>query len=400
MRELKLLRYKQLEKDISLIKPLITTTARSLKKKKEKKKLDLHFKERAGIEMSIINETSIPVLKFIQEHLGDYSASKVIIPSSYKLLEKKSLIPLKTLIRNNNARVIIDFIKTNNKRYINKFFEAVNSLLPDAGIYIGCVETNQQRNKRLYGDAFNKRDRIKIFFEFVFHRVLPKLNSFKKLYFAITKGKYRFLSTAETLGRIVSCGFEIIEFKVIRNQTYFVAMKTRKPYYDKTPSFGPLVKMKRIGQNGEIIKVYKFRTMHPYSEYIQDFVLKLNGYNTVGKPANDFRLTPWGQLFRKYWLDELPQLINVFKGEMRIVGVRPLSRTRFNEFPEDMQKERIKYKPGCIPPYVALNMPSDNGNIKAERIYLEDKKQQPFLTDLRYILKALFNIFSHKITSS
>ena len=48
--------------------------------------------------------------------------------------------------------------------------------------------------------------------------------------------------------------------------------------------------------------------MHPYSEYLQDYILKLNGYSETGKPANDFRLVPYGKFLRRYWIDELPQL--------------------------------------------------------------------------------------------
>jgi len=357
-------------------------------------------KKDSGFDRRVIHESSLPVLKFITDHLNTCKVNKVILTSSGTMVTKKMLTPLKTLIQSNNIRAIIDFKLTNQKRFINKYFEAINWLLPDAGIYIGCVETNRQRNVRLYGDRKNLFVKAWILFEFMFHRVFPKLNAFKKPYFFLTKGKYRFLSTAETLGRLVSCGFEIIEYKIMENLTYFVVMKTREPSFDMSPTYGPLVKLNRIGKDGKIIKIYKFRTMHPYSEYIQDFVLKLNGYNSVGKPANDFRLTPWGKIFRKYWLDEIPQLINVFKGEMKIVGVRPLSRVRFAEFPEDMQKRRINYKPGCIPPYVALNMPSDEGNIEAERIYLDERAKNGIYTDISYIVKALVNIFSKKITSS
>ncbi len=133
------------------------------------------------------------------------------------------------------------------------------------------------------------------------------------------------MSTAETLGRLVSCGFEIIEYKTIRNLTYFVVMKTRKPLFDKSPTYGPIVNLNRVGKNGKMIKVYKFRTMHPYAEYIQDFVLSLNGYSAIGKPAEDFRLTPGGKHSENIWLDETPQIINVLKGEMKLVGIRPVS---------------------------------------------------------------------------
>jgi len=72
-----------------------------------------------------------------------------------------------------------------------------------------------------------------------------------------------------------------------------------------------------------MIGVYKFRTMHPYSEFLQDYMIRRNGYNKKGKPANDYRVTRWGSFMRKLWLDEVPQLINVFRGEMKLVGLRP-----------------------------------------------------------------------------
>jgi len=103
------------------------------------------------------------------------------------------------------------------------------------------------------------------------------------------------------------------------------------------PSYGPIYRMPRIGKNGKIIKVFKFRTMHPYAEYLQDYVLGINGYATSGKPANDFRLTPWGKVMRKYWLDELPQLLNVLLGQLKIVGVRPVSQRYFDDIPKDLQ---------------------------------------------------------------
>ena len=85
---------------------------------------------------------------------------------------------------------------------------------------------------------------------------------------------------------------------------------------------------------------------------------------------------------------------------MKLVGVRPLSLVRFNQFPEDLQIERIKYKPGCFPPYVALCMPDDKGNIEAERIYLRDKERNPYFTDIIYLFKAVYNIITNKIRSS
>jgi hypothetical protein len=85
---------------------------------------------------------------------------------------------------------------------------------------------------------------------------------------------------------------------------------------------------------------------------------------------------------------------------MKLVGLRPLSQVRYNEFPEDIKRERIKYKSGCIPPYLALCMFDDQANIEAERLYLKDYKNQPFITDIRYLFKALLNMITMRCCSS
>jgi lipopolysaccharide/colanic/teichoic acid biosynthesis glycosyltransferase len=207
------------------------------------------------------------------------------------------------------------------------------------------------------------------------------------------------MSRAEILGRMVYCGYSIIDFKAIDGLTYFVGMNTHEPSTRSVTKY-PFIKLWRVGKHGKMIGVYKFRTMHPYSEYLQKFIVALNGYNEVGKPANDFRLTGWGKFLRKFWFDELPQLVNVLKGEMKLVGVRPLSETRFNELPKEVQEARIKHKPGCFPPYVALNMPSSTDNIEAEIIYMKEKEKNPYTTDMKYFLKSIYNILSNKIRSS
>jgi len=236
--------------------------------------------------------------------------------------------------------------------------------------------------------------------DFILNRIIPRIPLFDSLYYRITNGEFHSISKAEVLGRLAYCGFEINDLIVIHGLSYFVAKKSREPYNFQNPSYYPLIKLQRIGQHGKMIGVYKFRTMHPYSEYLQDYVIQLYGYNDKGKPAGDFRVTRWGRWLRMYGLDELPQLINVVKGEMKMVGLRPLSLVRYNEFPEDLQTERIKYKPGCFPPYVALNMPSDKMNIEAERIYIKDLKRDPRFTDWRYFLKSVCNILFSRFRSS
>jgi lipopolysaccharide/colanic/teichoic acid biosynthesis glycosyltransferase len=283
--------------------------------------------------------------------------------------------------------------RMNNVRRINKFLEKTNEALEEGQLLIGSFETYRARRNRI---AFYRVPVVKhvwIASEFIFLRIFPKVPVLKKIYFAATQGKGRLLSKAEMLGRLVCCGFEIVSHEAIDGITWFAAKKVKAPAYDADPSYGPVFRMRRIGKGGHIFNVLKFRTMHPYSEYLQDYILKQNGYAPSGKPADDFRLTPWGKFMRRYWLDELPQLINVLKGDMKLVGVRPVSPRYFEDIPQHLQELRTTQKPGCIPPYVALNRnPSVEGVLKAEEEYLLEKKRNPYFTDTRYFFRALYNI--------
>ena len=297
-------------------------------------------------------------------------------------------------------KTIVNLKRVNDIRRINKFFETVNMKMETGGVFIGRVLTFSLRNMELDKKyPWGIRSVLKQI-EFIFTRVFPKMPVLKKLYFITTRGKGRGMSQAETLGRLVSCGFEILDYNIVNGHLWYSVKKVGDPAFDLNPSYGPLFKMKRFGKGGKIIYVYKFRTMHPYAEYLQDYVLQVSGYSEIGKPANDFRLTPWGKFMRKYWLDELPQLINVLKGDMKLVGVRPLSKRFLDEYPEELKQMRFKYKPGCVPPYVALLKQEVSEYIESERIYLEDKQKHPFTTDLKYFLKAVYNIFTNKIRSS
>jgi lipopolysaccharide/colanic/teichoic acid biosynthesis glycosyltransferase len=223
---------------------------------------------------------------------------------------------------------------------------------------------------------------------------------FKKIYFFVTNGRNRVMSKAEAFGRLASCGFKIVEVKEIGNYTYFVGKKDRQPCYDLNPSYGPLFAMNRIGKDGKIIRVYKFRTMYPYAEYLQEYVYEQNKLAAGGKFADDFRITTWGGFMRRFWLDELPMIINLFKGEMKIVGVRPLSKHYFSLYSKELQEKRIYSKPGLLPPFY-VDMPNTLDEIiDSELKYLRAYEKRPLLTDLRYFFSICGNILVKRLRSN
>jgi exopolysaccharide biosynthesis polyprenyl glycosylphosphotransferase len=93
----------------------------------------------------------------------------------------------------------------------------------------------------------------------------------------------------------------------------------------KLSSPGPvLFKQERVGENGKLFRIYKFRSMVKNAEALQTAVNVMDGEgNTIHKRRNDPRVTGIGKIIRKTSLDELPQLINVIKGDMSLVGPRP-----------------------------------------------------------------------------
>ena len=75
---------------------------------------------------------------------------------------------------------------------------------------------------------------------------------------------------------------------------------------------------------------------------------------------------------------------------MKLVGFRPVSESYFEILPPELKDMRSQFKPGCIPPYVSLNMKSTYEEVlEAEIIYMNEKKSKPITTDFVYILKAV-----------
>jgi undecaprenyl phosphate N,N'-diacetylbacillosamine 1-phosphate transferase len=105
----------------------------------------------------------------------------------------------------------------------------------------------------------------------------------------------------------------------------------------KTTSKGPIFFLQdRPGQNKKIFKVYKFRTMKPGSERM------VKGQEVM---KNDNRITTIGKFLRRTKLDEIPQILNVLKGEMSLVGPRPERISSLEEYDEEISK-RLNMRPG------------------------------------------------------
>ena len=161
----------------------------------------------------------------------------------------------------------------------------------------------------------------------------------------------------------------------------------------KLSSRGPIFFLQeRIGKNNKIFKCIKFRTMHPEADDILKNLLNRNDYlkkefEENHKLKNDPRITTFGKFLRKTSLDELPQLINVIRMEMSIVGPRPIVYLEKIKYGKDFAKI-ISIRPGIT----GLWQVSGRNNLSYDRrisLDLNYVNNMHFLMDIRIIIRTI-----------
>ncbi|EIY5795982.1 sugar transferase [Enterococcus faecium] len=161
---------------------------------------------------------------------------------------------------------------------------------------------------------------------------------------------------------------------------------------------GPIIfKQSRIGENGELFNIYKFRSMRVNADEILKADEKLhqkyitNGYKL--EQSEDPRITRLGRFIRKTSIDELPQFINVIKGEMSLVGPRPIVTEELEEYRnEDKVAEFLSMKPGIT----GVWQTAGRSNVGyPDRVFLEISyaKKDSILFDLKILAKTVFKVF-------
>jgi lipopolysaccharide/colanic/teichoic acid biosynthesis glycosyltransferase len=298
------------------------------------------------------------------------------------------------------VQVLVNSTAVNGMRRINAVFRAAHALLPRNGVLVVCLETLAQRRARIFGRLPAGVAHAYWACSFVLRRLIPKLPVTRGLYYRFSGGKRQVLSEAEALGRLYYCGFEVVETREVEGRLYVAARRTREPRKDVRSPSSPLFTMRRVGRGGEPVYVYKLRTMHPYSEFLQEYVYQRNALADGGKFSNDFRITGWGRLMRKLWVDELPMLINLLRGDLKLVGVRPLSEHYESLYPESLRQARRRVRPGLVPPFYADLPRTFDDIVASEARYLDAYERSPVRADVRYLCRAAYNILVRRARSS
>lgn len=161
----------------------------------------------------------------------------------------------------------------------------------------------------------------------------------------------------------------------------------------KLDSKGPVFFLHtRIGKNGKNIKIYKFRTMVTNAEeLIKEFTPEqMKKYKENYKLTNDPRITKIGKFLRKTSLDELPQLINIIKGDLSIIGPRPVVKDELEKYGENMAKF-LSVTPGLTGNWAA-NGRNNTTYEERMRLELEYVDNISLKTDIKIFFQTIYAV--------
>ncbi len=172
--------------------------------------------------------------------------------------------------------------------------------------------------------------------------------------------------------RLFDLFFSALGLIILSPVLLFIALRI------KLESPGPaLYQGTRVGMNGNLFKMNKFRTMVINAD-------KIGGSST---PEDDPRITKVGHFLRRYKLDELPQLLNVFKGEMSFVGPRPQVKWAVDLYSEE-ERQVLTVRPG-ITDYASVRFPNEGeilkGSTDPDKDYMEKIHPEKMRLSLEYV---------------
>lgn len=222
----------------------------------------------------------------------------------------------------------------------------------------------------------------------------------KIVYEKLKNGGYLIINTnqislhkIELAGMMMYYGFETFSGDFLNNKKYTIAQKKYEKSKIEQPALSFLIKLDRVGRDGKNLKIHKFRSMYRYSEFLHQGMLESSGLSSIGKVSSDPRITPLGRFMRKYWIDELPQILDLMTFKIKLVGIRAMSYAFFEKYPQKYKEKYFKVKPGLIGPIFDEKTAGFNEIVNVEEDYLDNYLKNPIKTDLKIFFKTIFMIF-------
>jgi exopolysaccharide biosynthesis polyprenyl glycosylphosphotransferase len=295
-----------------------------------------------------------------------------------RIEENNSRIRFKKHVRNEDAnRIILDkIIKSEN---INEILVSGNNICHEELIRLIDLCSEYKVNIKLYSDLF---------------KIIPQKINAEKYYdipvlnFTMPIKGVAYLKLKRTIDILLSLSGIIFLTPILLSIMVSIKITSKGPIF---------YKQKRVGLNGELFDIYKFRSM--YYENTEDrkreiMMMDFMKSNKTNKIIDNSRVTNVGKIIRKTSFDELPQLFNVLKGNMSIVGPRPCLPYEFDNY-TTWQKRRVNVLPGCTGVWQVSGrgLVSFNDSILMDLIYLYNMSP---LYDILLILKTFPVIFLSK----
>ncbi len=154
-----------------------------------------------------------------------------------------------------------------------------------------------------------------------------------------------------------------------------------------------------LGREGKPIRIYKIRTMDLDADQRLDEIVL--GFDGRGHPISDPRITLIGRFLRKYWIDELPQLYNLSKGDIKLIGIRPNGKADWQKYPTTLMERAFKQKPGLMGvQYAYPNTDNFNTHLAHLTEYMDRWEENPIKTDKIYLSRIVWNILLGKAKGS
>jgi lipopolysaccharide/colanic/teichoic acid biosynthesis glycosyltransferase len=296
------------------------------------------------------------------------------------------------------ADVVVSLVRVNDLQRINRFLIACGERLRRHGHFVGGYEPLEQVKARIEA-KYGVLARAAFLLHFAWFRAFPKLPFVNALYFLVTRGKNRDLSKAEVWGRLSFCGFRVIAEEPLGGTRFVTAQRMASPITNKRPSYYPVVGLTKVGLDGTLIRTHKVRSMYPYSEFLQKQIFEEHGLVGTGKFKNDFRLTEYGRWLRRYWIDEVPQIYDWLRGDIKIAGLRATSPHYLSLYPKEFIDLYTKVKPGLVPPLFNESTQGFEQVVAVEMAYLEAYMKAPILTDLQCLWATFQDIVFRGVRS-
>jgi len=146
----------------------------------------------------------------------------------------------------------------------------------------------------------------------------------------------------------------------------------------------------RIGKKGKPFTIYKIKTMKDGSISAPSCEEGL----IFGKQKNNPNIIKNRRWLRTLFIDEMPQIANILKGDMVIFGLRPYSEKEFKKFPEEFKEKYVKFKPGIMCPIYLEEINSFGKVVEINEKYLDDKIRHGIASDVKYFYRMISRFFS------